>query len=339
MARNDDVADAQSYDDDEYDDEYDGDEEDTGTEYLFGTIPRTPGLIALAAIGVVILLLIAALVSTSFGFRGGINDLSMYVQQPIQDIHPDGKLTIDITTGTPAFGRSADGKGDLTISYDGEVIHTDEVQFVRSGGGRTTKQVPYKSFYVDNGEYTVQVAFEGYTDSVTVELRATAHFMIITQKDHVEYKDENSNVERVRYKLSLFPDDQHTGNYDVLFTPGEGHIWAYYVGDESDQDNRDLWEKVMNISFETDYNKFTYKFPGQEKVELGQDLGYLIDFDAEVLLNEKGVDSGYFTIEVFFRNSYGLEGKRFTQQIMAMPEDYPSNNPTESLEWIHLGDE
>jgi hypothetical protein len=333
MAYDDDVADAESLGDDEYEDQYDDqyDDEDEEEEYLFGTIPRTPGLIAIAAVGVVILLLLAALVSSSFGFVGGIDGLTVNIPGSQGDIL-DEKLEVEALTDTPAFGKNADGNGDLKIYYDSEVIISQSIKF---NEGRGYREIPYADFYIDNGEYKVEVTFEGFTEFDTIDLFRTAHNIVIAQADYPQYVDEDETLEKVRYKISLLPDDNSDDLHNIIFTPGTGYILVYYVNDEADQDNRDEYEQVMNISFETDFRGFEYKFPGEDLENLSVDKGYLIDFDGQVLLDEKGVDEGYFSMEAFFVNTYGISEKRFTQQIKGMPEE----NSSESHTWIYLGDE
>lgn len=328
----DDVADAEPLGDDEYDEdeqEEDDDDEDE-QEYLFGTIPRTPGLIALAALVVVILLLLAALFSANFGFVGGINGMDVTIPGQEGELL-DEKLDIRATTQTPTFGKNADGKADLKIYYDGDTeVYSGNLKFNDGLGERT---IPYEDFYVDNGEYTVEVTYEGVIESDSIELKRTAHYMIVGQKDYSEYQSEESTIEKVRYQISLFPDEDSTSNYDVLWTPGEGRIDVLFVDNEEEQDDDTQWEKVMEIQIATDFRNFEYQFPNEDVQNRSSVEKFVIDFEAQTLHNEKG--DGYYSMKVFFENTYGLESKgAFRDEITAMPEDYSDQSYT----WIHIED-
>lgn len=329
----DEIADAEPLGDDEYDEdeqEEDDDDEDE-QEYLFGTIPRTPGLIALAAVVVVILLLLAALFSANFGFVGGISGMEVTIPGQEGELL-DEKLDIRATTKTPTFGKNADGKADLKIYYDGDTeVYTGNLKFNDGLGERT---IPYEDFYVDNGEYTVEVTYEGVTESDSIELKRTAHYMIVLQKDYEVFESEDSTIDKVRYQISLFPDEDSTGNHDVLWTPGEGHIQVWYVDDENDKTDNNSWEKVMEIQIATDFRNFEYQFPNEDVQNRSSVEKFVIDFEAQTLLDEKG--DGYYSMEVFFENTYGLESKgAFRDEVTAMPEE----NPDESYTWIHLEDD
>lgn len=332
MVNDEEIADAESLSDDEYyDDQYEDEEE----EYLFGTIPRTPGLIAFAAVGVVILLLLGALVSSSFGFVGGIDALTVNILGGEGDLL-DEKLDVEALTDTPAFGKNADGTGDLMIYYDDEVVNTQSIKFNQ---GRGYREIPYEDFYVDNGEYKVEVAFEGELEFDTIELSRTAHHLIPAQAEYPEYVDEDETKEMIRYKVSLLPDDDADNLHSVLYTPGDGDIDVYYVDDEADQDDREEWEPVMTITYRTDFRSFEYEFPGEDTVNFSLDFDYQIDFDGQILLDEHEVTEGYFTIEAFFTNNYGTHADRFTDKISGLPEDSPKSNPKDSFAWITLGDD
>jgi len=316
----DDVADAESLGDEEYyDDEYDDEEEE---ELLFGLVPRTPGLIAIFAIIVVLLLLTAALFSANFGFVGGIDGLTVNIPNQEGDLL-DEKLDIEAYTETPTFGRKADGDGDLTIYYDGEAINTWKISFT---DGKGAKSIPYEDFYVDNGEYKAEVTLEGYTESDTITLQRTAHYMGIAQKDYTAFEEE-----RIRYKISLLPDDENVNAYNIIYVPGEGHIQVYYVEDESEQEERTEWEPVLEIDLKTDFTNFEYKFPGEDTENRSSNEGYFLDFQEYKLTEQKG--DGYYSMEVYFTNTYGLVDKgAFTDEITAMPEQ----NPESSYTWIYL---
>jgi len=329
MAYDEDIADAESIGDEEdyEDDEYDDEEE----EYLFGTIPRTPGLIAIAAVSVALILIIAALVSSSFGFVGGIDSMNVTIQGSEGQIYPflDENLDIEAQANPPAFGRNANGNGDLVIHFDDGINDVQEVYTgdFKFNNGRGSRSVPYEEFYVDNGEYRAEIIYEGVSESATIVLKRTAHDMVIVQTAFTMY-----DREQVLYKISLLPDEGEDSTADVLYTPGEGYIQVYYVDDEAEQDDDQKWEKVWNISIVTDFEGFEYTFPGDDTQNLSSNEGYQIIFDAVDLLDEKEVDEGYFSIEVGFVNKYGLVDKgAFTNQITAFPED-----KGDSSRWIYL---
>lgn len=331
MAYEDDVADAESLGDDEYyDDEYEDEEEQGEGEYLFGTIPRTPGLIAIAALGVVILILLAALVSSTFGFVDGISGMTVNIPNQEGDID-DEKLDVEVTTNTPAFGKNADGTGDLFLYYDDEIIWTGTIKIIASRGYQS---IPYDEFYVDNGEYKVEVSFEGELEYDTIELYRTAHHIIVSQIDHMAGSNDDEQEEYVLYKVSLLPNEEMTGNQNLLYVPGEGYMRVYFVDNENDQNDDQQWETVMNITFTTDFDGFAYKFPDEKEENLSSDQAFLLDFKASKLTDQKG--EGYYTVDVHFVNSYGLEDEgAFRDEISTLPED----NPDESFTWIYLGDE
>ncbi len=113
----DDIADAESIDDEEYYDDEEDDEEEE--DLLFGMIPRTPGLIMIGAVVLVVVILLAALFSPVFGFRSGISSLTVNINNSEGDLL-DTELEIEAYTGTPAFGSNANGDGDLRIIYNDE---------------------------------------------------------------------------------------------------------------------------------------------------------------------------------------------------------------------------
>lgn len=335
----DDIADAESLDDeyDDYEDDYDDDEDEE--DLLFGRIPRTPGLIAIFSLLVVILLLVAALVSTSFGFRSGITYLDVSINANEDDFEST-KIEISALTGTPSFGKNADGKGDLVILYEDQEIYSGKIKF---NDGQGKKSVPYSSFYVDNGEYTARVDFEGKTSEDSITVRRTAHSAIIAQKNFTTgYKDEERDTREghVVYKLSLFSDEDNQDFRDIIYTIGTAELVIYYVDNEDEQDDRENeWEVVAKIDFTSDFTYYLYKFPGNSEenrsVELG---GYQMQFDQEDIMSSHG--EGYYTVEVTYTNDYGLEEfGAFRDPIIIMPEDNPegdNDEPKESYEWMYL---
>lgn len=321
-----DIADAESIDDDEY---YDDEEDDEEEDLLFGMIPRTPGYIMIGAVVLVVLILLAALFSPVFGFRSGISSLTVNINNSEGDLL-DTELEIEAYTGTPAFGSNANGDGDLRILFDGEEIYTATFKFT---DGRGTKIIPYEDFYVDNGEYRAEIDFEGETEFDTVTLRRTAHTIFISQASWTEGEvGSDEEKEKVRYKMSLFPDEDSIGNYDALYIPGEGRIEVIYVPNENDQDDPEQWQNVTAINIETDFRSFKYKFTnGGTETELDVDKGYYIDFESSKIKEEHG--DGYYSVIAYFTNTYGKSENRFTGNINAMPEDSGENQ-----KWIYLED-
>jgi len=334
----DDIADAESLDDeyDDYEDDYDDDEEE---DLLFGRIPRTPGLIAIFSLLVVILLLLAALVSTSFGFRSGITYLDVTINANEDDFEST-KIEVSGLTGTPSFGKNADGKGDLVILYDDQEVYSTKMKF---NDGQGKKSIAYSSFYVDNGDYTAQVDFEGKTSEDTITVRRTAHSAIIAQRNFTTgYKtdDEDTRKGEVVYKLSLFSDEDKQDFEDIIYTIGTAELQIYYVDDEEEQENRKEWEEVALIDITTDFSTYLYQYPGESEenrsVELG---GYQLQFDQDDIMSSHG--EGYYTVEVTYINDYGLEEfGAFTGPIepLPLPEDsYNDEDGTqESYEWLFL---
>ncbi len=131
--------------------------------------------------------------------------------------------------------------------------------------------------------------------------------------------------------MSLFPDEDSIGNYDALYIPGEGKMYVYYVSNENDQDDPEQWQNVTEISIETDFRSFKYQFKGGTETELDVDKGYYIDFESSKIKEETG--EGYYTVIVYFTNTYGKSENRFTGTIDAMPEDSGDNQ-----KWIYLED-
>ncbi|MCK4614126.1 MAG: hypothetical protein KAU14_04915, partial [Thermoplasmata archaeon] len=299
-------------------------EEEEEEKLLFGKIPRTPGLIGIAVVLVVILVLLAALVSGSFGFRGGISSINVNIPNSEGELD-DEEMTVKAETGTPAFGKEAEGDGDLTIYYNDLEVYTAKFKF---SGARGTKSIPYEDFYVDNGEYIVEIKFEGKTESDTIILERTAHALLMLQFDSVWNEEE-----RVRYSISFLPEE---GSPSDILVPGHGHIEIYYVENEADQDNEDQWENVTKISITTDFGSIEYNFEGEPKEQISAAEGFFIDFPASKLMEKNDDKEGYYSARVYFTNDYGLtEYDAFRGWISTMPDQDPDTSYT----WVKLGDE
>lgn len=320
------VADAESFDEEE---EYDEEEEEE--DLLFGRIPRTPGLIAFGAIGIVILLLLAAMFIPSFGLTSSITELSVSIPGGQGD-YTDTKLDVEATTGTPIFGKNAEGDGDLSIIYNNETVYKTTIHFI---DGRGTKEVSYENFYVDNGEYKAQVDFKGKSAYDTITLMRTGHSIVMAQNSYKEGTSDNEKTSVV-YKFSLFPDDTHQDNSNIIYTQGHGYIEVFYVKHKDEQDNEDNWQFVTNITYTTDFSYFKYKFQGESEQNESIQFGYRMVFDSSKIHDKNG--DGYYTARISFFNDYGLEDKgAFRDRIHTMPVDSTDENgQTTSSKWIPL---
>ena len=293
---------------------------------LFGRIHRAPGLIGIGAVIVVILILLAALISSSFGFVGGIDSLTVKIPVGSEDEVSDRAMAVEAYTDTPAFGKVAEGEGDLTIYYEDQEIYTSKINFT---DGHARIEIQYNEFYVDNGDYIVEISFKGKTESDTITLRGTAHTVVMAQKNYTT-GTEQDRQENVLYRITLLPNEENKNMSDYLHIPGHGKIKVYYVENKSDQENEEQWENVTTINITTDFDKtFEYQFVGKETKEKNV---YIINFDASKLHDKKG--DGWYSARVHFKNDFGPEEYgALTEWIQTMP-----GNTDDSETWIELKD-
>lgn len=322
MTDNEEVADAESFNEE-------GEEYEEEEDLLFGRIPKTQGLIALGVIGIVIVLLLSVIFIPSLGFTSKINGLTVHIPKGQGD-YTDTKLEIEAYTDTPLFGKNAEGDGELSIIYGNDTVYRTKIHFT---DGRGTKSIPYENFYVDNGEYKAKVDFKDKSDYDTITLMRTGHTIVMAQKNFTT-GTEGSEQKTVVYKFSLFPDQQHQTNADIIYTRGHGYIEVFYVEDESDKDNEENWQLVSNITFTTEFSYFIYKFPGENEQNESIQFGYRIIFDQSKIYE----NDGYYTARISFFNDYGLEEKgAFRERINTMPVDSTDENgEVSSAKWIYL---
>ena len=151
----------EEWDDEEWEDDYDG------TPLL----ESLGGLLSLKVVGallVVVVLLIAALVLTGFGFYFGVGQLSLLID--VNEGLDPGDRTLDaqITATSPAFGILS-REGSYTISYGGD--RQASGSFEVGDTGRDSLSIDYGEFFVANGEYLLEIELGGkqQSDSVVLE--------------------------------------------------------------------------------------------------------------------------------------------------------------------------
>ena len=114
---------------------------------------------------VLALLIIVPVVGLAFFFwgpSGDIQAIDLIAQEYTDKAGITGmSLVAQVNTGKPSH---LSGTSDLTISYNGATTYTGTMGISESQGYKT---IPLSQFAVANGDYSVQVKFQGKTSSTT----------------------------------------------------------------------------------------------------------------------------------------------------------------------------
>jgi len=156
--------------DESWDEDWDDDYEET----IFGMPVRT-FRISVAAVLAVLLLLVASLVSTSFGLYSGVG--SVTIAANYDGFGPlDEELKFKVYLTSPTLGRLATDSGSYAVSYDHEVRAHGSFSYSKAGIGTVT--IPVTDFFVANGEYTITVSAGDASDSVSMDISRNADYAI-----------------------------------------------------------------------------------------------------------------------------------------------------------------
>jgi len=301
---------------------------DKDEDKLFGLpIPRKQGMIGLLAIvGVVVLLMVAALFSTSFGLVGGVKKVKVFIpagqgEESYFDVVswpslPDSKIAdntviddIEIRTTEPAFGKKRSGDADVEVIYDGETLHTATAK-VSDGDGKFS--VDYSDFYVDNGDYKIKVEFEGESGSDEVTIERTVKKVIVYQ---YRYEDVGTGEDYLNIKLVFKPSEDAHQNDRSIFTWGHGEIEIRYIpterNDEKQSNNKDDWDYVETITYDITPVSFNYSYAGKTVKNSYKDADFEADFitihrdDIDTDAQDQERENGNYTSIVTFYNEFG----------------------------------
>ncbi|MGQ9582024.1 MAG: PKD domain-containing protein [Thermoplasmatota archaeon] len=132
-------------------------------------------------VGIVALIVIVpviGLVYFYYGPSGDIKKIDLIAQQYASNMESGMLLVVHVDTGKPS---SLSGTADLRVSLNGTLTCTETLHIEES---RATKKLPFRAFVVANGQYGVEVSFQGKRASTTFvvanvieRVSATAHVM------------------------------------------------------------------------------------------------------------------------------------------------------------------
>ena len=184
-------------------------------QFLGLPIPRQKGILGVTAVVVVVILIMfASLMMDGFGITPGVKKVNVYIPggqgeegyydviswPSLEDNRVADDTVIDdigIWTTAPTFGSKKSGDADVTVSYEGETIHTTTAS-VDKGDGKF--DLDYSEFYISNGEYKVTVDFEGKSSSDTVTIMRTVEELKIIQYRYVDTSEEEHFVIKLTYR-------------------------------------------------------------------------------------------------------------------------------------------
>ena len=319
--------------DESWDEDWDDDYEET----IFGMPVRT-FRISMAAVLAVLLLLVASLVSTSFGLYSGVG--SVTIAANYDGFGPlDEELKFKVYLTSPTLGRLATDSGSYAVSYDQEVRAHGSFSYSKAGIGTVT--IPVTDFFVANGEYTITVSAGDASDSVSMDISRNADYAIGIVNFFGGTFDDS------RYTESFASDPQVTLSFtdsagpggELVFPVANGYFDIFYF-ENSDYNNKDSCDDDCDDNYEankwngcywnsavtgcspsggrtsSDWNgednlvqRFFFNVSGDsyswnlqdEGVQYGNSIDYTIPLDKETLRQHEQVD---FTIVIHFTNTF-----------------------------------